>query len=183
MGLFLETAILPGCAEEQVRTALAALEGQDGLGQLKAAECQIKAQNGGVSVLFNEYCAGYEPFARALSAQLGRLVLYLYIYDEDFWGYFCCENGEFLDEFNPMPDYFEDVSEAERQRVAGSSQLIAERFQVPAAEIERYLTSWSGGVLDADELPKAYDGDEFTLGDCWQMADFMARLGYPYTWE
>ena len=104
MGLFLETAILPGCAEEQVRTALAALEGQDGLGQLKAAECQIKAQNGGVSVLFNEYCAGYEPFARALSAQLGRLVLYLYIYDEDFWGYFCCENGELLDEFNPMPD-------------------------------------------------------------------------------
>ena len=33
------------------------------------------------------------------------------------------------------------------------------------------------------ELPKAYEGDEFTLGDCWQMADFMRKLGYPYEFE
>ena len=107
----------------------------------------------------------------------------LYLYDDDFWGYFCCENGELLDEFNPMPDYFEEASEEERQRVAGNSALIAERFQVPEAEVAGYLKAWPEDILDADETEKAYESDEFSQGDCWQMADFMAKLGYPYDWE
>lgn len=27
---------------------------------------------------------------------------------------------------------------------------------------------------------KAYPDDEFGMGDCWQMADFMRKLGLPY---
>ena len=184
MGVFLETAVIPNCAEDELRAALTALEEQNGkLRQLKAAECRIKAQNGGVCVLFNEYCAGYEDLARELSARLDRLVLYLYIYDDDFWGYFCCESGTLLDEFNPMPDYFQEVSEEERRRTAGNSALIAERFQIPEAEIERYLTTWTEDILDADEPQKAYESDGASMGDCWQMTWFMEKLGYSYDWE
>ena len=184
MGLFLEPAIIPDCTEDELRAALRVLEGTNTpVRQLKAAECRVKTRNSGVGVLFNDYCGGYGEFAKELSAQLDKLVLHLYLYDDDFWGYFCCEKGQMLDEFTPMPDYFGEVSEEERQRVEGSSVLIAERFHVPQAEIERYLTTWAWDVLDADTLPKAYESDQATVGDCWQMADFMEKLGYPYDWE
>ncbi len=185
MGLFMEAAVIPDSTEEEVRAALSALEsrnGQNGM-QLETAACQIAGQNGGVSVLFNEYCAGYAPLAQALSAQLKGLALFLFIYDDDFWGYYCCENGELLDEFNPMPDYFEEVSEAERQRVSGSSALLAERFHVPEADLAGYLVPWDAGVLLGPERRKAYETDTYGIGDCWQMADFMDKLGYPYMWQ
>ena len=123
------------------------------------------------------------PDTGRLSAQVGGLVLYLYIYDDDFWGYFCCEDGKLLDEFNPMPDYFEEVSEEERTRVAGNSALIAERFHVPEAEIERYLTAWTEDVPDADGLPKTYESDGASVGDCWQTTWFMEKPGCSYGWE
>lgn len=181
MGLFLETAVIPDTREEKVRAALEELARR--FPDLKTAECQFKEQNGGVSVLFNEYCAGYEDFAKELSAQLNSLVLYLYIYDEDFWGCYLCENGQLLDEFNPMPDYFEEISDAERQRVAGNSALIAERFHVPEADIKRYFLPWTEEILDAPEPQKAYEDDQCSIGDCWQMIWFMEKLGYPYPWE
>ena len=183
MGLFLETAVIPDSTVEEVRAALSALEsrnGQNGM-QLVAAGCEIVGQNGGVSVRFNEYCAGYTSLAQALSARLNRLVLFLYIYDDDFWGYFCCENGELLDEFTPMPDYFEEIPESERQRMSGSSTLLAKRFHIPEADIAGYLISWDAGVLD--EGRKAYETDIYGAGDCWQMTDFMNKLGYPYMWQ
>ena len=48
MGLFLETAIIPDCTEAEVRSALSALEGKVPHVDLKPAECQVRAQNGGV---------------------------------------------------------------------------------------------------------------------------------------
>lgn len=185
MGLFLETAVIPDSTEDEVRAALSALErlnDRNGM-QLQADACQLVRQNSGVSVLFSEYCAGYAALAQALSAQLNRLVLLLYMYDDDFWGYFCCENGELLDEFNPMPDYFEEVSEAERQRVSGDSALLADRFHVPQTDIAGYLIPWDASIWDGSEDRKVHETDACSAGDCWQMADFMARLGYPYTWQ
>lgn len=183
MGLFLETAVILDSTEDEVRAALSELEsrnGQNGM-QLKAADCEVIEQNGGVSVRFNEYCAGYTPLAQALSARLNRLVLFLYIYDDDFWGYFCCENGELLDEFTPMPDYFEGITEAERQRMSGSSALLSKRFRVPEADIAGYLIPWDAGIWE--EGRKAYETDTYNAGDCWQITDFMDKLGYPYLWQ
>ena len=61
--------------------------------------------------------------------------------------------------------------------------MIAERFRVPEASIDRYLSAWPTGLWDADEPPKAYESDEATQGDCWQMTYFMDKPGYPYEWE
>lgn len=177
MGLFLETAVIPRCGEDKVREVLSQIPRTEGSGY------QCRAVGGGVSVLFESHCGGYDRLARDMSARLESPVLYLYIYDDDFWGYFLCKGGELLDEFNTMPDYHGELTGEERRQVAGKPALVAEQFQVPEEEIRGYLQPWSEDIWDEEEPPKAYESDEFTQGDCWQMADFMAALGYPYSWD
>ena len=80
----------------------------------------------------------------------------------------------------PIPEYFSD-DETEAVHAPGNAALIAERFHVPVESVARYLTSWALDDLDGAE--KAYDIDEFPYGDCWQMVDFMAKLGWPWPWD
>ena len=46
--------------------------------------------------------------------------------------------------------------------------------------MERYIRFWTEDMMEQYEQP-AYPGDEFGQCDCWQMADFMRKLGFPYT--
>ena len=149
--------------------------------QLEPAQCRYAVHGTGVSVLLNDDCVGFEGLAETVSVQLGKPVMLLYIYDGDFWGYFLCENGSVLDAFNPMPDYFEEVPEEQKESMRVNAALIADRFHVDPAAIEKYLVFWTEEDLEEwDE--KVYEDDEFGRGEDWQMADFMRRLGYPYEW-
>lgn len=192
MGLFLQAAIMPGCKETDARAAVEAvarkyscsfdeLEKGDAaeddmiISDLIPEECQYIENANGVSILFNEGCIGYDSLAKAVSRESGKAVLLLYIYDGDYWGYWLYDKGELLDEFNPMPDYFEDLPEEKLQKVRGDADIIADCFQVGKASVEKYLVRWSEETMDE----KAYEDDEFGYED-WQMADFMRKLGYPY---
>ena len=177
MGLFLQTAILPSCGEEKARSAVSALAQKDSTLDLDVSGCKFFSDNNGVQVLFNEYCAGYDSLAKGLSELAGTPVMLLYIYDEDFWGYFFYENGAELDRFTPIPDYFGEESGPD---ASGNSTLIAERFGVPEEVVARYLTVWTDEDFESER--KASEDDEFIAGDCWQMADFMAKLGWTYRW-
>lgn len=150
---------------------------QDGMiiSDLIPDACQYIENAKGVSILFNEHCIGYDSLAKAVSGESGKAILLLYIYDGDYWGYWLYDKGEVIDEFNPMPDYFEDISEEKLQKLKGNADSIANYFQVEKASIEKYLVRWSEETMDQ----KAYEDDEFGYGD-WQMADFMRRLGFPY---
>lgn len=181
MGLFLQAVVALHAGEGAVRAALAEMEKNGDMG-LVASECQCRESRKGTAVLCNEACAGYGDLAKGLSEALEQPVLLLYIYDEDFWGYFFYEGGRELDCFQPIPDYFEEVPEEERGRMLGNSGLVSEYFGVEEAEIEGYLTEWTEEKLECYE-EKAYADDEFGQCDCWQMADFMRRLGFPYEWE
>lgn len=178
MGLFLQTAIIPNCKAQEVREAVE--NAAEYVELLDPAQCGYRESEQGVTVLFNEGCCGYEELAKGLSEELPSPVLLLYIYDEDFWGYYFYEGGAELDRFSPMPDYFEEYSPKERQKCAGNSTLLARYFQVEQGDIERYLRFWPQDMMEQYEQP-AYPGDEFGQCDCWQMADFMAKLGFPYT--
>ncbi|MDE6589753.1 MAG: hypothetical protein K2K53_05295 [Oscillospiraceae bacterium] len=175
MGLFLQTAILPRCGEETARSAVTALAQRDGSLELDVSGCRFIPSDKGMQILFNDSCAGYDSLSGGLSELTGGPVMLLYIYDEDFWGYFYCENGKELDRFTPMPDYFGEVEDPEP---SGNSALIAERFGVPEEVVARYLVTWTDG--DFEGARKASPDEEFPVGDCWQMADFMAKLGWPY---
>lgn len=195
MGLFLQAAIMPGCGETEARAAVAAaaekyscafdaLEGEDLaeegiiISELIPDECQYAETQEGVSILFNDGCIGYDSLAKVLSRESGKVCLLLYIYDGDYWGYELYDHGEAVDQFNPMPDYFEDVSGEKMQKSKGDVEVVAAYFHVEKASIEKYLVRWSEETMDG----KAYEDDEFGYED-WQMADFMRKLGYPYNFD
>ena len=181
MGLFLQTAIIQNCDETKARDALAKAAKQNAAFELVLEECHFKEMNSGVNILFNENCAGFDELAQSISREIMKPVLLLYIYDEDFWGYYFYENDTQIDYFQPMPDYFEEADKAEAAKAAGDAVLLSKYFSVPEDSIVKYLGIWSEEMLDAyDE--KAYEEDEFGQCDCWQMTDFMNKLGYPYEW-
>ena len=189
MGLFLQTAILPECGEAQARSAveavakkLSGLEKGDKayeLMNLIPEECQYKEYGGGAGILFNEDCSGYENLAEAISKETEKPILLLYIYDGDYWGYFLYDKGVEIDRFNPIPDYFEEVSEEQMEKEKGNAEIIARYFHVEKADIEKYLRFWTEEELEEGQ-EKAYEDDEFSAGEDWQIADFMRKLGYPY---
>ena len=171
MGLFLQVAIMPGCKKAEARTAVEEvakkyscsfdeLESGDFteedliISELIPDECQYAETAAGVSILFNDDCIGYD------------------------WGYELYDKGEILDRFNPMPDYFEEVSEEKIEQLKGDARIIAGQFHVEQASIERYLVRWSADTMDE----KAYQDDEYGYED-WQMVDFMRKLGYPYDFD
>lgn len=178
MGLFLQTAIIPNCDEETVRGALERLAPKKDWG-LDVSGCRFVSNDKGVQVLFNDYCSGYGELAEDLSKETSLGVLLLYIYDDDFWGYFFWENGVELDNFVPIPDYFGE--EETTLDLSGNAALIAERFNTPEEVVARYLITWS--LDDLEEGQKSSDEDEFPIGDCWQMVDFTAKLGWPWPWD
>ena len=180
MGLFLQTAIVPDCDEGTARTALQNLAEREDLSMnLDVSGCRFSSNDKGVQVLFNDWCTGYGHLAENLSKETGRAVLLLYIYDDDFWGYFFWENGIELDNFAPLPDYFGE--EETIPDLSGNAALIASRFNIPEEVAARYLITWSLDDLEGEK--RAFDDDEFCIGDCWQMADFMAKLGWNYPWD
>lgn len=180
MGLFLQTVIIPNCKESVAQAALERVE-QNSDFDLVSADCLYRENANGITILLNERCYGYEELAASVSKEVAQPVLLLYIYDEDYWGYYLYAEGEELDCFNPMPDYFEEVSEQERKRVAGNSAVLAKYFDVNEALIKDYLVLWTEERME-DYESKAYEDDEFKQCHCWQMADFMKKLGYPYEW-
>ncbi len=87
-------------------------------------------------------------------------------------------NGETIDQFNPLPDYWqESVSEEEVESWKGNAGLIVKYLSdINQADFEKYLVRWD---LDKEEPSKAYPDDEFTDED-WQLLDFMKKLKLPY---
>lgn len=176
MGLFLQTAIVPDCREADVRKAVEKLASKM---ELILEQCQYRESEAGCAVLFNDDCCGFDELAKKMSVTLSCPVMLLYIYDGDFWGYFLYDQKQELDSFNTLPDYFE-CSPEEQQNCAGDSAVIARYFHVEQKDIERYLRFWTEEMMEQYEEP-AYPEDEFGQCDCWQMADFMRKLGFPYT--
>ena len=196
MGLFLQAAIVPDCSESVVRNAVAAVaekysqelespnvgeSSEHDIIDLIPKDCKYQAAQNGISILFNEDCIGYESLAGALSEELGKAVMLLYIYDGDYWGYFLYDKGLEIDRFVPMPDYFEAVSKDEKQQMKGNVDLVAKYFHVDKASIEKYIVFWTDKMMN-DYSAKAYEDDEFGQCEDWQMVDFMRKLGYPYEW-
>lgn len=193
MGLFLQVALMPGCKEAEAREAVQAAAGKysdslDGLvggdhrdddikiSQLNPKECQYMETEYGVAIFFNDECIGYDSLAKVMSLETGKPCLMLYMYDGDYWGYWFYENGDCIDRFEPIPDYFEEPSEETIQKTKGDADIIAKYFHVDRTKIERYLERWT------DELRRttAYEEDEHCYGDDWQIVDFMGKLGYPW---
>lgn len=170
MGLFLYTLLFPGGDPDKCRAALERkIENPDH--NIRPDNCQWHIYPKGPAVQLNDGAVGLD-YAGPLSKRVHCPVLLAYIYDDDFWGYELWQRGRELDQFASVHDYFDEGSPPGKP---GDADLVARCFGVEPERIRRYLLPW-------DEEPDgyAYEGDEFTAGDSWQLADFLDALGFDY---
>lgn len=172
MGVFLHTVLFPGGDELKCRTALQRSAADPQL-SISLDGCRWHLYPKGPGVLLNDGCCGYEALAEKLSGGLSCPVLVLYIYDDDYWGYFLYEAGTEQDRFASLPDYFEPGSPP---RKPGNAPLLSQIFGVGESALTPYLLPWP----EEETEGFAREGDSAPIGDCWQMADFMAALGFDY---
>lgn len=177
MAEFLQVLILKGSTAEEFIQTLPELVAEHPGMNLGGGTYRFHTYPSGVGVICHSGVIGYEPLAKALSEKLGRSVMLLYIYDGDQWGYYFYDSGRKLDIFNPVPDYFTG-DESQTELCKGNAQVVARHFGVPQQSIEPYLVRWTEELSMSGA--KARADDQYTYGDCWQMADFMRALHYPY---
>ena len=181
MGVFLQTALFPGCEESAARAAVETAA-KNPVFQIDLKTCRYAQSFEGTQVLMEGDCLGFATLAKALAGLSENPVMLLYIYDGDFWGY-DFYGGKEEDHFRTRPDYFGPVSPREKQRLSGNPAALS--GWLPTWDMEmmrRYLVHWSD--LDEEGLEEtACPGDQFPYGDCWQMTDFMARLGFPWAFD
>ena len=181
MGVFLQTALFPGCEESIARDALEAAAKNPAF-QIDPKTCRYAQSFEGTQVLMEGDCLGFATLAKALADLSENPVMLLYIYDGDFWGY-DFYGGKEEDHFRTRPDSFGPVSPREKQRLSGNTAALSGWFPTwDTGMMRRYLVHWPD--LDEEELEEtACPGDQFPYGDCWQMTDFMARLGFPWAFD
>ena len=181
MGVFLQTALFPGCDESIAREAVETVAKNSAF-QIDPKTCRYAQSYEGTQVLMEGDCLGFATLAKTLSDLSENPVMLLYIYDGDFWGY-DFYGGKEEDHFRTRPDAFGPVSPREKQRLSGNPAALSGWLPTwDTGMMRRYLVHWSD--LDEEELEEtAYPDDQFPYGDCWQMTDFIARLGFPWAFD
>ncbi|MFD0991007.1 hypothetical protein ACFQ1R_12940 [Mariniflexile jejuense] len=184
MGLFLSMSGVIGKSKEDVEKYLKEYAKNNGGDLLKKSLenenpnfCVLNEKNGNVTVF---YPSGFNEFgdvSKYLSEKLNCPVFFFHIHDGDLWLYFLYNKGELVDQFNPIPDYWDDnLSETEIDEQKGNPQIVEELVpNVKKEDIANYYVRWD---LEAEPF-KAYPQDEFTNED-WQVVDYMNKIGLEY---
>lgn len=187
MGLFLAMSGIAGDSRSAVEEALReyaqskAGDFEPYKGNEEFPDVMVIGEAGGgrITVLYPGEFMAWDKASAHLSRSLGVPVFSFHIHDEDLWIYTLFAEGEEVDHFIPIPDYwFDDLPDEEREFWAGNAEAVARHWPgVEPKDIENYLVTWD---LDQEEPDKAYDDDEFDYHDCWQVVDFMRKLGLEY---
>ncbi len=186
MGLFLALSGLIGAEPKNVKRALSdfALSHNGGF-ELKVERSTndpnigVITRNGpNTTVMYPDGFLEWNEASRFLSEKLLKPVFSLHIHDGDFWMYVLYQDGKEVGWFNPVPEYWEELPLEEKERWKGDAALIAELIpSLSTGAILNYFSEWN---LDEENPTKAYPDDDFTNSDCWQMCDFMKKIGLEY---
>ena len=188
MGLFLSMSGVVGGDEDEVASALrkyasthaGTMEAED----LKTDDngCLVLSESvGGATVLYPGDFLGWDDVSQYLSKELDKPTFSFHIHDGDLWMYVLFEDGQVVDQFNPLPDYWEELEDEERLTWSGNARAIAERVPgLVLEQISNYLVPWSDEILESTTQPRAYPADQYGYGNEWQLVDFMSKLGLDY---
>lgn len=93
-------------------------------------------KNGWISV-YDEITATQDPteiirVGSLLSKQLPAPVLAFLVHDSDILQYWLFANGGVEDEYNSVPDYWDDPSDEERTRVRGRPEILFQQLGLPS---------------------------------------------------
>lgn len=172
MGVFLHTAVVQNKDPEKIKADIQKAAKKYSDMSIVSEKCVFVNNDRSVLIIFNEEANVNEAVVKILSKEICAPVMFIYIYDGDGWGYFYCEDGIIKDFFSVCPEATRGTSP---EKYKDSAKFIAERFHINVNKIINYFKIWTDELIE-DEVV-AYEDDEFVYGDCWQMADFMKRLG------
>lgn len=185
MGTFLAISAVVG---RDVDSCVACLQqlANDNDGQMKLAPpgcdefdvARVVGSERGTTILYPEDFFRWDWAAEQLSANLDALVFSFHIHDGDLWMYLLFDQGREVDWFNPIPGYWNSVTDEEAEKWRGNSQLITEKIpDIEAASLEPYLVRWAPD--EAGDV-KAFPDDEHFRGQDWQLLDFMRKVGFSF---
>lgn len=180
MGNMIDIAIVKDGKKSEVQGSLYNwIKGKDSY--IKLNECVFEQQDSAVVILFNhDSCMEGNGFSYSFSGETTGVVLSIYVYDSDYWGYTLYDDGKEVDMFCTRPYWsLSNPSLEELQKYSGNSAVLSKYFNVEEDSIKNYLVSWSE---DTDTETKAYPDDKHSQED-WQILDFMEKLGYHYPEE
>jgi len=189
MGLFLSMSGIIGVSADVARDALGAYAKHTSILFEPAGTVTegpdigaITREGQNTTILYPPEFMEWDEASQFLSDRLAAPVFSLHIHDGDLWMYILFNHGEEVDWFNPVPEYWQaNLPEEEKSKWKGDPELVA--HLVPSLDpdvIRRYYVEWD---LEQEEEVKAYSDDRFPLCDCWQVCDFMRRLGLQYPIE
>jgi hypothetical protein len=185
MGLFLALSGVIGASANDVQAALSEFA-ESRSGGFQLAKGTTDDPNIGVitrgcrntTVLYPDGFCEWDDASKHISAKLDKSVFSLHIHDGDLWMFVLFQNGEDVGRFNPIPGYWEELPPDERVKWQGDACLITGLVPgVSAGAIAKYFVEWD---LEQEDPVKAYPDDKFTICDCWQMCDFMKKIGLEY---
>ena len=139
-----------------------------------------ESEQGNATVFYPASFGSWDDASQYLSATLQKSVFSLHVHDSDLWMYILFVNGQEVDRFNPVPDYWEELPEKELDSWAGDAVLVSQYWpNVNAEQVANYMVRWE---LDDDEEygAKAFPEDEYGVGEDWQIVDFMAKVSLVF---
>ncbi len=121
----------------------------------------------------------WDEVSQLLSKDLHVPVFSFHIHDGDLWMFVLFRNGETVVQFNPIPEYWEELDPEVKASWAGDAQVVCQHIPgLSPDSIKNYFVEWTEEVADGGR--KAYPDDEFPYGIDWQLTDFMRRVGLKY---
>jgi hypothetical protein len=150
MGAFYGSVLIRTDKADAVQSALVQVA--------KSAKCKFllgPARNGWISVFPDD--SGQND---NISANISRLVpadiFHLIVHDDDLFAYFFYRAGQLVDQYNSCPDYFDKVSDEEKQKCRGRPELFQDLFADPESfrQLQALLAAGeeSASALESERL-------------------------------
>jgi hypothetical protein len=170
MGHFIDLAAVLA-PEQRVKDYLASAGLSGGAGCLAG-------ESGRTLVLFEEATGEFTRIAK-MSEALQVPVFALHIHDDDLWMYEFYTSGRLADRFNTQPGYWQEIEDGERETWKGDANVLATYWSgLKPESVSNYLVHQD--LPGFDGHARAYPDDHCESWDCWQVCDFLKKLGTPY---
>ena len=186
MGLFMSFSGVIGATSEKIQKVLMDyVAGDSGTFELCDAVTMLGPDTGVITkdlpnttIIYPGDFLEWDELSYIISDELSVPVFSFHIHDGDFWMYTLFHDGNIVDKFLPVPEYWEELDDEEKAGVKGNAEQLASVIPTLSVDaVKNYLAEWDINCLGES---KAYSDDEFAIGDCWQLCDFMKKIGLEY---
>jgi hypothetical protein len=135
------------------------------------------ADERGWTVVIPPYDVASDQLGLGIS-KAGLITSAVSIYEDVLWTHVLCENGEVVDRFVNIPDYFGDDDDP-GPTWRGNGAAVGSALGADAALIAPYFRQFRA-LENPQGGTRAHDDDEWDLLDGWVIVDLWRRIGITY---